>query len=120
MTDQTLPRGPAGLKASGRKLWRGVVATFDLRDDELILLSAACRLADEATALEAMMETTTALVFGSTGQVRPNPLYAEVRAHRLALGRLLAQLGLADAGETDATSRSAAGRRMAVARWAGR
>lgn len=118
MADPTLPRAPAGLKTSGRKLWRGVVEAFGLRDDELVLLGAACRLADEITALEEMIGKSTAMIIGSKQQLRVNPLYGEARQHRLALGRLLAQLGLADAGEASVQARSAAGRRMAIARWA--
>lgn len=114
------PRAPAGLGGAGRRLWRSVVNGFELRPDELELLAAACRLGDEVTALEDMIVKSTPLTIGSKNQVRVNPLYSEVRAHRLALGRLLASLGLADAGDVDGAARSSAARRMVRARWSGR
>jgi len=114
------PRAPNGLSTAGRRLWRAVLGGFELRPDECVLLEAACRLADETAALEAALKAAPATVPGSKGQQRPNPLYAEARAHRLALGRLLAQLGLADADDDAGARRSSAARRMALRRWSGR
>ena len=116
----SLPRAPAGLQGPGRKLWRVVTETFEMRNDELLLLAAASRLADETARLETELSTSATMIAGSKGQDRVNPLFAEVRAHRLALGRVLAQLGFADALDPDGAMRSAAGRRMASVRWSGR
>jgi hypothetical protein len=96
------------------------VGTFELRPDELLLLERSCRLEDQVATLETGLAGAPLLVEGSKGQDRPNPLYAEIRAHTLAVGRLLAQLGLADAIDPDGATRSSAGRRMARARWSGR
>jgi hypothetical protein len=93
------------------------VRSFELRPDELTLLEAACRLADEVGLLEAGLVGAPALVPGSKGQERVNPLFPEVRSHRLALGRLLAQLGLAEADSDAGLKRSSAGRRLARQRW---
>ena len=117
---KAIRRAPTGLKAAGKRLWRAVLSGFELRADELELLTAACHLGDEIAALETMIEKSTPLTMGSRQQVRVNPLYAEVRAHRLALGRLLSQLGLADAVDVDGQAASSAGRRMARARWSRR
>jgi len=111
------PRCPPGLEPPGRRLWRAVTRGFELRPDELTLLEAACRLADEIAVLEAGLVGAPALVAGSAGQERVNPLYGEVRSHRLALGRLLAGLGLADADDDAGLKRSSAGRRLARQRW---
>jgi len=91
-----------------------------MRGDELLLLAAAAKLVDETARLEAELNTAPTMLPGSKGQDRVNPLFAEVRAHRLALGRVLSQLGLADALDPDGAARSTAGRRMARARWSGR
>jgi hypothetical protein len=114
-----IERAPAGLKARGGGLWRAVVAAFELRDgDELAVLAAACRTADEIAAFEAVLAESPAMLPGSKGQLRPHPLIGEVRQHRLALGRLLAQLALADANAVSGgLARSAAGRKLASARW---
>ncbi len=45
-------------------------------------------------------------VLGSTGQVRVHPALGELRQHRLAPGRLLAQLGLPDADDASLKSPS--------------
>lgn len=120
MSDEALPRSPEHLQRAGRKLWKAVLTTFELRPDELLLLEAGCRLADQVATLEAELADAPVMVEGSKGQDRPHPLYAEIRAHRLAVARILAQLGLADAIDADGATRSSAGRRMARARWSGR
>jgi hypothetical protein len=112
------PRAPAGLLLRGRRLWRSLVGAFQFRDDELTVLEQACRLLDEITTLEGALSAASAVVAGSRGQLRTHPLYGEVRAHRLALGRLLGQLGLAGADAADAGSRkSHQGRSLARLRW---
>jgi hypothetical protein len=116
----SVPKPPTGLQKPGKRLWKAVVSSFELREDELVLLEAASRLADEISLMDSAMEKMTVLVLGSKQQLRANPLLAEARAHRLALGRILGQLGLADAIDTDGSARSTAGRRMARARWSGR
>src|SRR5215211_3871689 len=106
-------RAPAGLGSAGRALWRRLTEGLRLRSDELVLLEAAARTADELAELEAALAEAPATVAGSMGQTRPNPLYAEVRAHREALRRLLGSLDVPEAecvgSEWDGLSR--AGRR---------
>jgi phage terminase small subunit len=96
------PPPPRGLDSKGLALWRAVVAENDLRPDELTVLGAACRTADELVRLEAELSGAELLVEGSAGQLRAHPLIAEVRAHRKLLGSLLRQLGLV---EEDVTSK---------------
>lgn len=78
----TKPKTPHGLAASGRRLWRAVVAEYDLRADELLLLDKACRSADDVARLEAALADAPLLTEGSAGQTRANPLLAELRGMR--------------------------------------
>ncbi len=115
-------RAPSGLGSSGRKLWQSVTAAYAMREDERHALIAACRTLDEIERLESALRDTPTVVEGSQGQPRPNPLFAEVRAHRLALRQLLGAVGLDDA-EADrhaGAARSFAGRQLAKKRWESR
>lgn len=113
------PRAAPGLQAAGRKLWKAVVNSFELRPDELVTLEAACHMADELADMQAALVGASVLVTGSAGQETVNGLFRETRSHRLALGRLLAQLGLAEADSDAGLKRSNAGRRLARQRWSG-
>ena len=91
---------PTGLRAPGKQLWSAVSAKYLLTPAELTNLAEACRAKDELDRLEravrALPELTTT---GSTGQLKPHPLLAEVRAHRLLLERLTTALNLPDEDE---------------------
>ena len=123
MTEKTdeLPKPPRGLKTRGRKLWDDVVTDHELRPDELAVLAAGARTADELTGLETELATADVVVSGSTGQERPNGLFREVREHRKALARLLKQLGLVetneDSGKVVPLHISAARRAAVNSRW---
>jgi pyruvate/2-oxoglutarate dehydrogenase complex dihydrolipoamide acyltransferase (E2) component len=117
------PEPPDDLREAGAELWREVRARWDLRPDESSILLAACRTLDETADLEAALEGQPAVVVGSKGQPRPNPLYAEIRAHRLALRALLDSIGISEAvaeGGNAEAERSHAGRRLARQRWSKR
>src|SRR4051795_10050000 len=98
-TDDELPKAPRGLQARGRKLWQDVLTDHELRPDELAVLAAAARTADELDRMEAELTTAEVVVAGSTGQERPNPLFREAREHRKTLAALLKQLGLTESDE---------------------
>jgi hypothetical protein len=83
------------------------------------MLGQACRTADELDRLEKAVRALPDLVTtGSTGQLKPHPLLAEVRAHRLLLERLTSALNLPDddqeVGDRGATKHA---RRAAQGRW---
>jgi hypothetical protein len=112
-------RPPVVLGSRGRRLWRQIVADFDLSDAERAVLVEACRTADLVDRLASRLGDEDLTVEGSRGQVVINPLVAELRQQRELLGRLLARLALPD----DADAEDAAvrlGRRGAHARWYGR
>lgn len=118
-TNKATTRAPAGLEASGRRLWRGVADKYELRPDELLVLEHAARTADLIDDLAAGLQGAPLMQPGSMGQARPNPLLAEIRNQRQLLGTLLRQLGLPDEDEGRAAGdrASVAARKAARARW---
>jgi hypothetical protein len=90
------PAAPADLGTRGRAFWRRTLAVFDLSEVELELLRECSRLLDECEALRGSVDVDGVTVKGSAGQVRVHPALSELRSHRLALGKLLAQLALPD------------------------
>lgn len=109
---------PSGLGEAGAGLWRRVVDDYELAADELVLLAQACRTVDELEAMHQAIAAGPVTVKGSTGQPRVSGLFAEARAHRLALGKLLDQLALPaegeDVGRTPAQARAS---KAANVRW---
>ncbi|MFJ5306126.1 hypothetical protein [Streptomyces sp. NPDC088350] len=90
---------PDGLGEASLSLWQEVQGTFELGPGETALLVEACRTVDELEAMGLALAAGPALVQGSTGQPKASPLFAEARAHRLVLGKLLEQMALPDEGE---------------------
>jgi len=97
---QKAPKPPKGLEPPGRALWRSVLGDLEagwrLDKIELHLLANACRIEDQAVALEAAVARDGAVVEGSRGQLRPHPGVGESRQLRLAQERLLRPLELTD------------------------
>ena len=114
------PTHPHGLRARGGAFWSEAIVSYELSGSELELLVEACRLLDEVEALHDAIGAGGLTVAGAAGQPRIHPAVAEVRQHRLALGRVLAQLQLPDdEGATMPTPQRARAQRAAAARWAG-
>ena len=104
---------------NGDELSESILEGFELRPDETAVLDSACRLADEIETMEAELDKSGPVVQGSRNQTRPHPLIAEVRSHRLALARLLKQLGLGDV-DNPLTDLNRHALIAARARWQGR
>ena len=95
-----LPKAPAGLGASGRRLWRSVVTDFDLDEHELVLMRQACRTADLCDRLEKQLDRDELMASTSQG-LRVHPAASELRQQRIALARLLVALRVpADEADT--------------------
>lgn len=87
---------PQRLGPNGRKLWIEVVAKYELRQDELETLKAACGEADLIEKMNAALEDEPLLVKGSMGQLVTHPLVQELRQHRITMASLLRGLKLPD------------------------
>jgi hypothetical protein len=109
---------PSRLGPRGQSFLDAITGGFALSGAELELLAEVCRMLDEIDGLNAAVVRDGITVEGSTGQVRVHPALGEARQHRLALGRLLAQLCLPDEdGAALASPVSARARAAAQARW---
>jgi hypothetical protein len=136
-TERKVPEFPYGLRGRGKRFWREIWASYDLEKDEAELFVEVCRSLDLVEDLFRGVHDEGVVVYGSMGQIRHNPLIGELRQTQLAIGKLLAQLGLPDVEghtlpspvQTAAKNGSAAqlassgltvserNRRAAVARW---
>ncbi|WIE54219.1 hypothetical protein [Curtobacterium sp. MCBD17_003] len=116
MAGTTRNPAPRMLKAEGRKLWKETTEKYELRQDELEVLRAACAEADLIVRMEDELVDAPLTVSGSMGQLVPHPLVSELRQHRAAMAQLLRGLKLPDDGEKAASNqhRSAANSRWAV------
>jgi hypothetical protein len=94
-----LPSPPAGLRASGRRLWADVVGRYVLTAGELEILRQAAHTCDEADKLERELRRMPLMVAGYAGQPRPNPLLKVLQDHRLLIRRLVDSLNLPDESE---------------------
>ena len=99
-----IPKAPAGLKTSGRALWRAVLTDYDLDEHELTLLREACRTADACDALQTVLDAEGVMSESSQG-VRTHPALTELRQQRVTFARLLTALRI-PTGETSAGVRS--------------
>lgn len=112
------PKSPARLGPAGRALWRRFVEHYEFGGHELLVLEAAARQADDVANLEALIADDGLTVAGSAGQRRLHPGLAEVRAGRLAVGKLLAQLSLPEDAQPIRSEASTRAQRAAEVRWA--
>lgn len=115
------PKPPAHLAEAGKTLWDSVVKTYDLRVDELRVLSSACTAADmEAEFLRAWVDLGRPYMSkGSMGQEVEHPLIGSIDKQAKSKVSHLKVLRLPD--DSDAhEARSTAARAAANARWSRR
>jgi hypothetical protein len=96
---QNVPRPPAGLRKSGRALWRAVLTDFELEQHETAILTQACRVADLCDTLQAKVDAEGIMSETSQGP-RVHPAAVELRQQGIALARLMTALRI-PAGESD-------------------
>lgn len=121
MTELRHP-APKGLGGAGRGLWSRIVgdlhdeAEFDAR--ELELLRNACRQKDTESQLENAIKKDGVMLVGAQGQRKYNSAVTELRQCRLAISRMLGELGLEDEiGMQAQTAMSRRASRAANVRW---
>ena len=93
----TVPRSPAGLRTSGRALWRALQSEFVLDERESTMLREACRTADSLDALQTQLDNDGVMSESSQG-TRVHPALVELRQQRVTLARLLAALSIPSDG----------------------
>lgn len=117
------PRMPANLGSAGKALWKSIVPTYELRPDEVRLLTDACRESDIVQRLEDELSDSPLMVKGSQGQLVASPLVSEVRQHRSVLAALLKSLKLPNSpsgSQQKSAHISEQARAAARARWSTR
>lgn len=87
----TIPKAPEGAGPAGKRLWRAVLADFELAEHELVLLRQAVRVADLCDQLQAVVEAEGP-VLRVDGQPRTHPAVVELRQQRIVLARLVVAL----------------------------
>lgn len=92
------PKPPTHLAAAGKALWGEILGTYDLRADELRVLSNACGAADMLADLEKGWRDLGRpfMSTGSMGQEVEHPLIGSIDKQRKSLSAFLKQLGLPD------------------------
>jgi hypothetical protein len=113
------PRTPQSLSSAGLRLWRSILAAYELSPAETELLRQACRTADLLDRLDAELLDEPLTVTGSTGQPRANPLLASSAEQRRTLEGLMRDLALPMPNEVEGRRRSPAAAAAAQARWRG-
>jgi len=99
---------PRTLRAAGTRLWRAVLADYELDDGELELLGLACGAADDAAAARAAL-VEGPLASGRYGQPIMHPAVLVARQAEASLSRILKQLNVVDRVERPLRDRSTPG-----------
>jgi hypothetical protein len=85
---------PVNLGPAGCKLWRSILADYDITDaGGLLLLEQAAFAADRAERLREQIDADGEIIHGRTGPKEHPGLKAEIAARSL-LARMLVKLGL--------------------------
>ena len=88
-----LPGAPRHLSTESRRLWRTVVAEYELAGHHLALLERACEALDRLKEARAAIKADGAYVPGRFG-VRAHPALAVEATSRIAFARIVRELGL--------------------------
>jgi phage terminase small subunit len=87
-------RPPVGYTPEARKLWRQVLAGWDLDPPALTILDTACRGLMRVREAQALLERDGIVVKDRFGQEKPHPAVAIERDAKLTLLRNLKALNL--------------------------
>lgn len=104
-----------GLRVRGRRFWDAMVEAYEFAPAEVELLAEVARSVDSLEALDRIIRAEGPVVVTEQGS-KVHPAQTEARQLRLALGRLLAQLGLPEE-EAVASPATIRARNAATTRW---
>jgi hypothetical protein len=102
---------------AGKRLWRAVLADYELSAAELETLRQACRVVDYLARIDTALMDSELTVEGYKGQPRAHPLLAAAADQRRVLDGLFRSLALPLPEEEEGRRRSPANRENALARW---
>lgn len=111
------PDPPANLGNRASQLWTDITGRWELRPDELFVLTEACREVDLIERMEAHQRDNGLIGTGSMGQPVAAPMIAELRQHRAMVANLLKALRLPDDSPGASDTETERKRRGANARW---
>lgn len=123
------PPAPSGLSARAKRVWTRTLENYELREDELSLLSDYCMELTISDQLQAALIDAPLMVRASHGGEAINPIYSELRMHRqtaVTLWKALKLPELEDGADEVADdkvtpmSREDSARKAANARWSKR
>ena len=110
MTTDRLPPAPPGTGTAGRRLWRGVLADFDLTGAESEILRECVRVTDMIDRLEQEAAAGPLTITDKRGEAKTAPAIVETRQQRALLARLVASLRLPDLDTGERPQRRGAAR----------
>ncbi len=101
MSDQKIPRAPAGLEKRGKQFWKKIASAYELEQHHLELLRQACRCLDDIDAAEgAICDQGSRYFKDRYDQWKELPACADIRALRGLFQRMVREIGL-DLPDTD-------------------
>jgi hypothetical protein len=100
MPAKSLPPAPKGTGPTGRKLWRAVLAAWELDEHELALLVELTRVVDRLANLDEIIRRDGEIIAGLHGP-KVHPALTEARQLAVVQARLQAVLRLPDGEEGD-------------------
>jgi len=107
---------PSDLGKVGKAVWRSIIRENELSAIEFPLLHQLCRVLDTLDDLYREKAKMTAIVGGSTGQPKVNPILAEIREQTAILDKLVVALAIPLPGESYGARRTGAARAKAKVR----
>lgn len=121
------PPAPSGLSARAKRVWTKTLDNYELREDELSILTDFCLEITIVDHLQEQLKDAPLMVRASHGGEQINPIFSELRMHRqtaMSLWRALKlpDLDAAEDGDEEEDrvvpmSREEAARKAANARW---
>ncbi|MGI9079738.1 MAG: hypothetical protein ACR2GF_02770 [Acidimicrobiales bacterium] len=111
----TIPKAPAGLTKRSSKLWRAVLAEFELSPGEVELLRNALAALDRADQAAAIIEAEGLVTVDRYGSPKTHPAADIETRNRALYGRFLAQLGVKASPESARRGRGKSGPKPRIA-----